>query len=334
LINASWSRVDGEDCIRVSGHAHASDVQVRPRAAADLVGHFPPMAGRTTTDGCDLCFFPRFAFVDGTVYEVSTDGVVASVLLRHRPRTPSTTEVLSIHPGARQVPRNLLRVYIVFSQPMGEGYAAEHLRFVDGTGAPLHGALLPTDYELWDGDHRRLTVLLDPARIKRGLVAHEQAGYPLEIGRSFRIVVDRGFRDACGTSLRVTAGRDYEVGADERRRVDPGSWTLRPPRRHSVEPVEVIFDRPLDYGLLTRCLRVVGPAGRPVDGTVELGPDERSWRFVPSAPWRDGWHEVVVNDILEDVAGNSVRRVFDRDRTRSADALREKRPFVMGYSPC
>jgi hypothetical protein len=306
---------------------------VRPRAAEDVVGRFPAMAGRTVAVGNDLCFVPRFAFMDGTAYQVSLDGVAAIVLLRPERRAPSTTEVLSIFPSAHEVPRNFLRAYVVFSEPMSEGYAAEHLRLLDESGNSLPGALFSTDYELWDGTHRRLTALLDPARIKRGLASQRQAGYPLRIGQSVRLVVDEGFRDARGAPLRGPAERRYDVGADERRRVDPATWTLRSPRRDSLEPLKVTFDRPLDYGLLTRCLRVVGPAGQRVDGTVELGSAERSWSLVPSVPWRAGRHELAVDDILEDVAGNSVRRVFDRDQSQSSDAVGKKRPFVMGYFP-
>jgi hypothetical protein len=291
------------------------------------------MAGRMVPDGRDLCFLPRFAFLDGTAYEVSKDGISAVTLLRTDPPVRSTTEVLSIYPSAQDVPRNLLRVYIVFSEPMSEGYAVTHLQLLDESGHSLSGALLSTSYELWDGDHRRLTALLDPARIKRGLVPHQQAGYPIRLGQSFRLVVGEGFRNARGASLRAGAARRYGVGHDERRRVDPADWTLRAPRRDSFDALEATFDRPLDYGLLTRCLRVHGPNGRHVGGAVELGPAERSWRFTPSEPWCAGRHELVIDDILEDVAGNSVRRVFDRDQTRSSDAVREKGPFMIGYFP-
>ena len=32
------------------------------------------MAGRLVRDGDDLCFVPRFAFLDGTTYTVTVDG--------------------------------------------------------------------------------------------------------------------------------------------------------------------------------------------------------------------------------------------------------------------
>ena len=148
--------------------------------------------------------------------------------------------------------------------------------------------LLSSDYELWDGAHRRLTVLMDPARIKRGLPAHRHAGYPIRVGEPFRLVVDAGFRDARGAPLRTGIEKPYDVVPDERRRVDPADWKLWNPSRHTFEPLEVSFDRPLDYALLSRCLHVVGPGGRRVVGAEDVGPEERSWRLTPGEPWSGG----------------------------------------------
>jgi hypothetical protein len=332
VTQVSWSRCGDQDCVRLGGLAPEAQVHVRPRMAVAADG-LPPMAGRLARDGADMCFVPRFAFVDGTAYTVVIDGVTAAVLVRPRPDRPATTEVLDIRPAATRVPRNLLRLYVWFSAPMSEGYAAGHIRLVDEAGRTMAGALLPTEHELWDGDRRRLTVLLDPARIKRGLAGHREAGYPLRAGESFRLVVDDGFRDAVGVPLRAPAQRRYEVGADERRRVEPGGWTLTVPPVHSVDPLDVAFGRPLDHGLLGRCLQVVGPDGLPVDGTPKIGPQERSWRLAPRRAWAPGPHQLVVDHVLEDLAGNSVSRVFDRDLTRRDDEPGEARPATVLFRP-
>jgi hypothetical protein len=334
VTDVSWSRCGDEDCVRVVGlgQTPGADVHIRPRSAV-VVGALPPMAGRLVRDGDDVCFVPRFAFVDGTAYTVLVDGAEAAVLVRPRPDLSATTEVLEIRPTATEVPRNLLRLYVQFSAPMREGCAAGHVRLVDDAGETMVGALLPTEHELWDADRRRLTVFLDPARIKRGLVPHRQAGYPLRSGVSFRVVVDDGFRDARGIPLRARAERRYEVGGDERRRVEPDTWTLTVPSRDTVEPLGVVFGRPLDHGLLARCLHVVGPDGRLVEGTPEAGPEERSWRLSPRAPWAPGSHQLVVDPILEDLAGNSVSRVFDRDLTSADDQPREARPLTFTFRP-
>jgi hypothetical protein len=290
------------------------------------------MAGRLVRSGADTCFLPRYPFVEGTAYAITVDGSMAAVLVRHRSERTPTTEVLGIWPTAREVPRNLLRVYVRFSAPMSEGYASGHVRLRDDSGV-LAGALLSLEHELWDADRRRLTILLDPARIKRGLVPHEQAGYPLRSGTTFRFEVDDGFRDARGVPLAAGAGRNYLVGTDERRRVDPDGWSFTSPAQRSVEPLTVGFGRSLDYGLLARCLRVAGPDGRPIRGSAEAGPEERWWQLTPSEPWAGGTHHLVVDPILEDVAGNSVNRVFDRDRSRPEDEPRRPGSLRLPFWP-
>ena len=262
---------------------------------------------------------PRFGFVDGTAYAVTVDGAPGGVLTRRRPGRLAAAQVLAIHPAAGEVPRNLLRCYVRFSAPMSEGYAAGHVWLADDAGAPLPGALLPAEHELWDAGRRRLTVLLDPARIKRGLAGHRAAGYPLRAGQPVALVVGAGFRDAAGTPLRAGAERRYAVGPDERRRVEPDGWALAVPAAGGTEPLVVTFDRPLDHGLLARCLHVTGPCGSRVDGTPQPGPADRSWQLEPRAPWAAGPHRLVIDPIVEDLAGNSARRVFDRDLGRPED---------------
>jgi len=329
VIELAWSRLGNDDCLRARGLAPSTvDLEVFPAAVlhAKRAVALPPMAGRTVVDGDDVCFVPRFAFVPGTAYRARVGGHDVGAAVRPEVAADRSTEVVAIHPSVPVVPRNLLRLYVQFSAPMAEGDAAEHVALVDEEGAPMVASLLRMDEELWDASRQRLTVLLDPARIKRGLVSHAAAGYPLRRGAAFRVVVDEGFRDARGVALRAGAERRYLVGDDERRRVDPAAWQITPPAVATQAPVRVVFDRPLDHGLATRCLRVVDADGRRVAGAVRLAPDARSWELEPTQTWRAGRHAVEVDATLEDLAGNSVARVFDRaladaddDRRRPGD---------------
>jgi len=332
VTELSWARCEGEDCLRLAGLTPGAAVQVRPGAAGQ-VGGAPPMAGRFILDGGDLCFVPRFPFVEGTTYAVSMKGVEVGALARPRVDRPVTTEVLEIHPTLTDVPRNLLRFYVVFSAPMSEGHAARHITLIDEAGQEMVGALLATEHELWDAGRRRLTALLDPARIKRGLVPHLEAGYPLELDSTFRFVVGAGFRDSHGVGLRASAGRTYRVRPDERRLLVPEDWQIAPPSVNTVAPLEVLFDRPLDPFLSARCLRVLGPDSKLVAGTPNVGRDGTSWRLTPQAPWAVGSHRLLIDPVLEDLAGNSVERVFDRDMTRPEDAPRGDNLVAIEFCP-
>jgi hypothetical protein len=224
-----------------------------------------------------------------------------------------------MYPSAPEIPRNILRMYLHFSAPMTEGLAAAcvQVRRVD-TGEPVTGAFLEMEPELWDTARRRLTLLFDPARIKRGLLAHREIGYPLTTGVAVEVTVDERFLDAEGRPLASAGSRRYEVGSDERTRPEPARWQLDPPRAGSTDPLVIRFERPLDHGLLQRCI-AIGRDGTRLAGAGASGDGERSWRFRPARSWDPMRHAVVVDPILEDVAGNSLRRVFDRDLSNPDD---------------
>jgi hypothetical protein len=91
------------------------------------------------------------------------------------------------------------------------------------------------------------------------------------------------------------------------------------PTSGSLEAMVVDFDRPLDHALARRCLRVTTSDGVVLPGRAVLGPGETQWVFTPAVPWPAGGCELHVDAALEDLAGNSVRRVFDRDLRLAQD---------------
>src|SRR5206468_1297837 len=94
-------------------------------------------------------------------------------------------------------------------------------------------------------------------------------------------------------------------------------WQIRPPASGTLAPLEVRFPYPLDHALLLRCLRVIDDAGAPVAGSVATADSERTWRLTPTNAWRQGSYLVLVESILEDLAGNSLARPFEVDITAS-----------------
>jgi hypothetical protein len=281
-----------------------------------------PLAGRFEVDGEALCFAPRFPFAPGVEYalllrDVSGGWGTAATITGPTPeRAPA--EVTAIYPSAASLPVNLLRMYVHFSRRVRDGQQARAVSVsLLESGAPLEGVFLP-ELELWDREHQRLTLLLDPGRIKRGLLPHEQLGYPLVEGARVRVRID-GFVDAEGRPA-GTAERVFEVGSALHRRVDPRDWGVEAPGTGTREALALRFDRPLDHGILEHALVVRGPEGETVEGEVDIASEERGWELRPAAPWAAGAHTIEVDPRLEDVAGNSLRRVFDRDLRENADA--------------
>jgi hypothetical protein len=236
---------------------------------------------------------------------------------------PPTTVVEGIYPTADRLPANLLRFYVVFSEAMRIGESHTRLRLVDDAGRVVRGAFLELEEELWDPSRRRLTVLLDPGRIKRGLRANLESGAPLVDGRRYRLEIDAAWRDGHGRPLRRAATKRFTAVAADRTAPDLGRWVVLAPASSASsagapEPLVLQFPESLDRALLASALTVEDDTGGKVRGAVEVGEAERTWRFTPHGAWATGRHRVCVEAELEDVAGNSLRRLFDTDLTRAA----------------
>ena len=356
-LRLAWTEYNGRTCLRVGGWTGEEIRQLGGLPAADLnrrlavlpskiveagahMRALQPLGGRFEIDDDSVCFVPRFPFLEGTSYsllvgwplEESGAERVWTIQCPAKAGAP-TTSVVAIYPTADELPVNQLKLYVHFSAPMSEGWSARaiHVRRADN-GEPLHGVFLPIGPELWDPERRRLTLLLDPGRIKRGLAPHEEAGYPLIECLPIVVMIDAAFRDAAGRPLRTGAERRYEVAPPVRARVDPTLWRLHCPPAGSMDPLIVEFDRPLDHALLEHSLWVNDAAGMPLAGWGSIGPSERSWRFEPQSPWEEGRYVVTVEPRLEDLAGNSVIRVFDRDLMREEDTPADARHDTIDFT--
>lgn len=280
---------------------------------------FQSMTGTFERVDDALVFTPRFVFVHGVRYVLLVDGEPVASLLRPVAPPPVPTTVTGIFPTGTHVPVNLLRLYIQFSAPMSEGFAARAIQLTDAeTGAPIRDALLDFTHELWDSARTRLTVLFEPGRIKRGLVPHLESGFPLMQGRGIVVTVDTAFKDAAGRPLEERFSRRYQVGPPLTTRVDPALWVLTTPLVGTTAGLHVTFDRALDRGLLARCLSVRDADGRELDGDVHVAGGERMWSFRPGQAWTAGT-TLAIDTRLEDTCGNSVLRPFDRDLASASD---------------
>jgi hypothetical protein len=60
-------------------------------------------------------------------------------------------------------------------------------------------------------------------------------------------------------------------------------------------------------------MKVIDSGGKPVAGKIGVGADGRSWIFEPAQAWVAQDYKVVVDERLEDTAGNTPVRAFDMD---------------------
>ncbi|MEM6342092.1 MAG: hypothetical protein AAF729_13165, partial [Pseudomonadota bacterium] len=118
---------------------------------------------------------------------------------------------VDIYPTAELLPENLLRIYVYYPRPMGADQGFDHVRVLDSAGAPVSGVFLAGREDLWSPDRRRLTLLLDPGRVKTGLVANETLGRAFVPGQSYAFEVSGDALDAFGCPLGVDTRHVFEV---------------------------------------------------------------------------------------------------------------------------
>jgi hypothetical protein len=279
-------------------------------------GDSPALLGNYTVEAGVLVFRPRYPFAAGmkyrAVFHPPDGGASVEKIFDGPPRAVNAEAwVDGIYPSADVLPSNLLRIYINFSAAMSRGEAASRIHMLDGNGKVLPGVFLPGE-ELWDPAGKRLTMTLDPGRIKRGLTANMAMGPPIEQGKQYTLVIDREWHDARGVGMMEGFRKNFRGGPAERTAPDPKKWTITAPKAATADALVITFPRPMNYALLQRMLQVAGPQGN-VAGTVSTGQQETQWRLAPQTPWKAGDYRLIVDTGIEDLAGNRIGQPFDVD---------------------
>ncbi len=284
----------------------------------------PAMLGEYTENGGVITFTPRFPPSPGVTLHVTfsppNGPVVEGAFGEAAKAIAATTKVAQLYPTSDAWPENTLKMYLEFSAPMSVGEAYDHIRVVDAQGRAIIDPFVEIEQELWDASGKRLTILFDPGRIKRGLVDNRESGPPLMAGRPVTIEVDPSWRDANGSSLAEGFSKAIKVTPAVREMVHVKHWRIDPPKSADGELV-VTFDRPMDHALAQRAISVTKDGSR-VAGEISIAENGTEWRFKPAA-WAPGGYYLAVDGVLEDLAGNRPGKMFDidtSDPTQSTEA--------------
>ncbi len=288
----------------------------------DIVGHYQLVA-----DG--FRFIPHFPFERGLSYRATFDprplgfpGISELLKLEFSlPKPPSTlpTKVQHIFPSGDDLPENLLRFYVGFSNSMQRGRAEAEIVLLGPDGKPAADVLYRAPVELWDRNMRYLTILLDPGRLKRGVGPNRELGPPLKAGHEYRLAVGAGMLDLSGRRLPETVYKRFRVTEAVRKPIAVEQWKVIPPVSQSRELLTLLFPRPLDWALVAHAITVASNDGQSIDGRIVIDHCERRWSFTPSSPWAPGPYQVSVASSLEDVCGNSTIAAFDRPLRSGGD---------------
>jgi hypothetical protein len=292
----------------------------------------PAMLGAWQSDARGLRFTPQFPLTPGVAYRaefnaarlpgaaVDARPVTSEFTAPALPRGPRTV-VTHLFPSAEEVPENLLKFYLHFSAPMSRGHIYDHIHLRDEAGREVELPFLEIDEELWDPEMKRLTLFIDPGRIKRGVRPLEEIGPALEAGHRFSLAIDAAWLDAAGQPLAQKHERTFRVGPPDRTPIAPAEWKIAAPAAATRDALRITFPEPMDHALALRLLRVTRADGTPVEGVTALTDTERRWSFTPSQAWHPGAHHLIIPTTLEDLAGNNVGKAFEVELRERGERL-------------
>ena len=272
-----------------------------------------PVAGNYSfNDEHGLIFEPVFDFIEGQTYTVSTMAEGRQEFVIQPESQIPVTEAVAIYPSGDELPENTLRFYLHFPVPVKPQVASQYVELHDANGVADHAAFMVFKQELWSEDRKRLTLLLDPGRIKRGVTQNLTLGPALSAGNQYSIVVKSGWPAAVGSRSLQGMEKRFQVTESLNTLPDISAWGAEVPGVFTRDRLVLQFDRSFDFELVQRAIRVVDGTGRVVSGEVLIGNREQQCQFQPHDVWATDEIQVVVDARLEDIAGNNFNELLDR----------------------
>lgn len=274
------------------------------------------MLGSYSRAGDALTFVPRFPLSHGSRYRAtlflsSGKRIAVDHLVRDSKKEPLAS-VAQVYPTIDVLPANALKFYIHFSKSMRHGRAIfDRIHLLDAKGQQIPDPWRRT--ELWSVDDRRFTLWIHPGRVKRGVNLREDFGPVLEPGGKYTLLISQKVQDASGQPLKSEFRKHFSTSAENHQRLDIRDWKLSSPQLATKEVLTIDLGKPLDHALLLRCLEVRAAAGDSMAGRWSTTNNDTRARFHPEETWPVEPLALIVDGILEDLAGNTPLRAFDTD---------------------
>ncbi len=308
---------------------HAAELRINDRGQIEAPGvdvrvfrgeAATPLFGSVSKNHDTVRFAPTLPLVAGESYRVefqATDGTWGTQRLRFElPKTEKPTVSLA---SPAVLPANALKIYLLFSQPMEQGVFLDRITLHRLDGSVVQGAFRET--ELWSPDGKRLTLWLHPGRQKTGFNLNTDEGPVLREGETHTLKIAAHWRSAAG----VPMGQKYTfwitAGAVDHVCPEPQRWKVTAPKRGTRDLLHILFDEPLDPAMLHSALHVRS-GDQEVKGVIHIATDARSWSLIPAVEWPFGRYEIVIDPLLEDLAGNNLQHPFEVDRDQPAPPAR------------
>ena len=195
---------------------------------------------------------------------------------------------------------------------MKKGQALTHIQLVDAAGKIDNQAFMEFKQELWSADGKRLTLLFDPGRIKRGVSTNLDLGPALLEGNQYQLSIAANWQDVHGQDLAIEFTKEFKVVKAYREQISVKELAILEPKGKSLDSLRIRFNRIMDHALIQSMLRIVYEDGNLLAGDWEISHDETEALFFPEGAWKKGSYRLIMNGRLEDVSGNNLNNLLDQ----------------------
>lgn len=219
-------------------------------------------------------------------------------------------KVLAVYPNSDSIPVNILRFYVQFSVPMQEMDILKHIKLADENGKNLTGVFFENQYELWNENRTLVTLIIDPGRVKLGLLANNKMGRAFDEGKKYTLTIDSLLLDFNNRTLSKSFTKIVTAVQEDRLAPDIKNWKLHLPKCHSKQAITIHFNDKIDY-ISAQTLITIFKDEVVIKGAFLLINQDQTLTFIPYKNWKKGNYTIRINSQLEDIAANSLNQVFD-----------------------
>ncbi len=275
-----------------------------------------PVLGTLTLKNSIYFFKPVIPFSDGHSYLLFNKGKQVSNFSVIESTNNTSPELVVIYPTSDAVPENLLKMYFLFSKPMQEVRSSlDFISVTNNTTNEKVDVFLNLETELWNTEHTRLTLWLDPGRIKTDLIPNKEKGLPILKDNEYTLTVDGNWKDADSNTLDHSYEKIFRVTDRDSHKPIVDEWNLNA----TQQLLTINFKEPMDAILALEAFNIQDSNGVDIDGEYYIFKNEKIINFKPNTPFEKGDYTLIIASRLEDLAGNNLNRLFDNDLNKKID---------------
>jgi hypothetical protein len=219
-------------------------------------------------------------------------------------------KIVAVYPTTDSIPVNILRFYIQFSAPMQEMDILKHIKLSNEEGKNISGVFFENQYELWNENRTEVTLIVDPGRVKLGLLANNTMGRAFDEGKKYTLTIDSLLMDFNDQKLSESFTKTFVAVKEDRQPPDTKLWEISLPKANTKAAISIDFKDKIDH-ISAQTLIKIFKDKKEIIGKIKLENKEQLATFSPNQKWAKGDYQIIINPRLEDITANSINQIFD-----------------------